>query len=366
MQLSNKEGLEIRWLRWRNALLANPVFRRWVGRLPIFRTITRQRASAMFSINAGFIYSQIALAMVETGLVEKLGDGPLSIADAALHADLPKAGAERLLKAAAALDLAQRLRGGAFMLGQLGAALHGDPGISAMIDHHRHLYADLADPVALLRRGGGGGALSRYWAYAESDDPAASGGAAVAPYSALMAASQRMVAEQVTAVYDFSQHKMLLDVGGGEGIFVRAAQACAPRLEIALFDLPAVAARAGDIPTYGENFFEDALPKEFDLISLVRILHDHDDEPAMTLLRNIHRSLPVGGRLMIAEPMAETRGAEAMGDAYFGMYLWAMGSGRPRTASEIKGMLWAAGFASAHEIRTDLPLITRVLIAQSK
>jgi demethylspheroidene O-methyltransferase len=363
MQLSTKEEIEIAWLRWRNNLLANAVFRRWAGRLPVFRTITRQRASAMFAINAGFIYSQVALAMVETGLVAKLAEGPLSIADAARHADLPQAGTERLLKAAAALDLAQRLRDGRFMLGQLGAALHGDSGISAMIDHHRHLYADLADPVGLLRRGGGGGALSRYWAYAESDNPAASGGAAVAPYSALMASSQRMVAEQVTAAYDFSKHIRLLDVGGGEGVFVRAAQASAPRLDIALFDLPAVAARAGAIVTHGGNFFEDRLPEGYDLISLVRILHDHDDEPAMRLLRNIRRSLPPDGRLMIAEPMAGTRGAESMGDAYFGMYLWAMGSGRPRTVHEIRAMLADAGFASAREIPTDLPMITRVLIA---
>jgi demethylspheroidene O-methyltransferase len=363
MQLSKDEAMEVRWLRWRNNMLSNATFRRWAARLPVFRTITRQRAGAMFSINAGFIYSQVALAMVQTGLIGKLAEGPLSIGEAARHADLPEAGAERLLKAAAALDLAERLKSGDFMLGQLGAALHGDPGIGAMIDHHRHLYADLADPVALLRRGGGGGALARYWAYAESDDPAASGGDAVAPYSQLMAESQRMIAEQVTAVYDFKQHRKLLDVGGGQGVFVRAAQAAAPGLEVALFDLPAVAARAGDIPTHGGNFFTDPLPQNYDLISLIRILHDHDDEPAMTLLRNIRRSLPPGGRFLIAEPMAETRAAEPMGDAYFGMYLWAMGSGRPRTADEIKAMLRGAGFANPREIRTHLPLITRVMIA---
>jgi demethylspheroidene O-methyltransferase len=363
MQLSKTEGYDVRWLRWRNTLLSNATFRRWAARLPIFRTITRQRAGAMFSINAGFIYSQVALAMVETGLIGKLADGPLSISDAAHHADLPDAGTERLLKAAAALDLAERLTSGEFMLGQLGAALHGDPGIGAMIAHHRYLYMDLADPVALLRRGGGGGALARYWAYAESDDPAASRGDAVAPYSRLMAESQRMIAEQVTAAYDFTRHQKLLDVGGGEGVFVRAAQAAAPGLEVALFDLPAVAARAGDIPTHGGNFFTDPLPQGYDLISLIRILHDHDDEPAMALLRNIRRSLPPGGRIMIAEPMAGTRGAEAMGDGYFGMYLWAMGSGRPRTAAEIKAMLLGAGFAAPREIRTPLPLITRVMIA---
>ncbi len=49
--------------------------------------------------------------------------------------------------------------------------------------------------------------------------------------------------------------------------------------------------------------------------------------------RRAHDALPPGGTLLIAEPMAGTPGAEAMGDAYFGLYLWAMGSGRPRSAA---------------------------------
>ena len=66
----------------------------------------------------------------------------------------------------------------------------------------------------------------------------------------------------------------------------------------------------------------------------------------MTLLRAVAPRLPPGGTLLIAEPMAETPGAEAMGDAYFGFYLLAMGSGRPRTAREIAAARCAsAGFA---------------------
>ncbi len=363
MQSSNEMGFAERGIAFRNRLIASPRFRRWLGRFPLTRGFVRRRAAAMFDINAGFVYTQIALAMVDTRMFDALAAGPLSVADAAQHGDLPEAGADRLLKAAASLDLAERLRDGRYVLGERGAALHADPGISAMIDHHRHLYLDLADPVALLRRGGGGGALAAYWGYARNDDPAASSGAAVGSYSTLMATSQAMVAEQVTAAYDFSRHKRLLDVGGGEGAFVRAVRATTPRLEGALFDLPAVAARAADVPVHGGNFFEDALPTGFDLISLVRILHDHDDEPAMKLLRNIHAALPPDGQLMIAEPMAGTRGSGAMGDGYFGMYLWAMGSGRPRTSQEIKAMLRSAGFTKMREIRTGLPLITRIILA---
>ena len=59
----------------------------------------------------------------------------------------------------------------------------------------------------------------------------------------------------------------------------------------------------------------------------------------MTLLRAIRRALPAGGTLLIAEPMSGVRGAEPIGDAYFGFYLLAMGSGRPRTFARLKEML---------------------------
>ena len=66
---------------------------------------------------------------------------------------------------------------------------------------------------------------------------------------------------------------------------------------------------------------------------------------------------------MIAEPMAQTPGAEPAGDAYFGLYLLAMGSGRPRSPREIAAMLRSAGFARSKLLRTALPLTAQVIIA---
>jgi demethylspheroidene O-methyltransferase len=82
------------------------------------------------------------------------------------------------------------------------------------------------------------------------------------------------------------------------------------------------------------------------------------------LLKKAHAALPAGGRLLIAEPMSETPGAEVMGDAYFGLYLWAMGSGRPRTAQAYIAMLAEAGFGSAREVPTALPMVTRLVVAE--
>ncbi|MDO6416207.1 methyltransferase [Sphingomonas sp. BIUV-7] len=351
-------------------MLGSPAFQRVATRCFLTRPIARRRARALFDLVAGFTYSQILTACVRIGLLDLLARGPLGLATIAQRIDLPLEGAERLLRGAAALGLVERC-GANWILGSQGAALRGNRGIAEMIAHHHLLYADLADPVALLRRGGGGGRLSGLWPYAES--AGRGGGEAVAAYSALMAASVPMIADQAIDAYPFRRHRALLDVGGGEGAFLAAVGARVPDLRLALFDLPAVSERAfarfeaaGLTPRtriFGGDFLVDPLPQGYDILSLIRVLHDHDDAPALALLRAAYDALPPGGTLFIAEPMAQTSGAEPAGDAYFGFYLLAMGSGRPRSASEIRAMIKAAGFSRSRVVQTAMPLTASVVIA---
>jgi demethylspheroidene O-methyltransferase len=283
------------------------------------------------------------------------------------------------------LRLLARRSGGAVALGSLGAAMIDNPGVSAMVAHHGHLYADLADPVGLLRggsaEGGKGGRLAGYWPYAGAEAPGALDAEAVGTYSALMAASQPMVAAEVLDAYDFTRHRCLLDVGGGEGAFLQAVAGQAPGLQLRLFDLPAVAARAtarfaaaglaARATATGGDFRADALPQGADIISLVRVAHDHDDATVLALLKACRAALPKGAMLLLAEPMAETEGAETVG-AYFAFYLLAMGQGaasrmgRPRSAAELQAMLAQSGFARARLCATATPLVTRVMVAEAE
>ncbi len=364
--------LRTRWLALRNRLLADPAFQSWAAVFPLTRPRARGEAAALFDLVAGFVHSQILFAFVDLRLTERLRDGPVAEHELAAGCDLPPDAMRRLLRGAAALGLVEPI-GDGWALGPRGAALAGNDGAAAMIAHHRAFYADLADPVALLRRGGGGGELARYWAYARSTAPTVAAPAEVAAYSALMAASQPMVAAQVIAARPFAGVRRLLDIGGGEGAFVSAVAAAQPGLELALFDLPAVAARARSrldgaglhrIATHGGSFFGGALPEGYDMMSLVRILHDHDDGPALSLLRAVHTALPPKGRLLIAEPMAGDR-PDRVGDAYFGFYLLAMGQGRARSPSEVGKLLESAGFARSRTLATPLPMIARAIVAEA-
>ena len=365
-----------RWLLWRNGWLSSPKFQRWSMRLPLLRGTARHHAAEMFRVITGFVYTKTLTAAVDLGIIAALARAPASTAALAESVGLDLAAMQRLLAAARSVDLVEPLPGDRWTLGQRGAALANNKGALAMIEHHKLFYADLADPVAMLRRGRGGGELAAFWTYAEAagrGDPAGAADPGTQAYSALMAASQPMVAEQVIEAFDFRRFRRLLDIGGGHGAFLAEVAARHPGLDLALFDLPPVAARARQvladkglsrIAAYGGSFRDDPLPAGADLVSLVRILHDHDDAVVTALLATIHAALPSGGTLLIAEPMAGTPGAEAMGDAYFGLYLWAMGSGRPRTAETYLEMLAKAGFSSAREVRTGLPMVTRLIVAR--
>ena len=278
----------------------------------------------------------------------------------------------RLLGAARALGLVEAAGAGRWALGEQGAALLGNAGLMEMIAHHDRLYADLGDSVGLLRRGAG--ELAGYWPYAVSDAPADAGGADVAGYSALMAATQPAVAADLLDAYPVARHRRLLDVGGGEGAFLEAAAARAPSLRLALFDLPAVAERArarlgragllDRAEVMEGDFLSGPIPAGFDLVTLVRILHDHDDAGAARLLRAIRAALPPDGALLIGEPMAGDGRPERVGDAYFAFYLLAMGRGRARSPRELTAMLHAAGFSRVRRLRTRTPFLLRALAAR--
>ncbi len=362
------------WSRLRDRLLTSADFQRWAVRLPFTRWVARRHARDLFDLVAGFVYSQVLQACVRLQLFELLRAQPLSVAEIGARTDMPDAAAERLLHAAAALELVEPRAGGRFGLGRLGAAMLANPGIAAMVEHHALLYADLADPVAMLRDGSPAGALAGFWPYAASDVPAALGAGAVQPYTGLMAASQGLVVEEILAAVRFDRFRHLVDAGGGNGTFACAVARQAPALRITVFDLPPVAELARQrfaaegfgprVSAVGGDFLSGEFPAGADALSLVRVLHDHDDVAASRLLAAAARALPPGGALLVAEPMSGARGAERVGDAYFGMYLHAMGRGRPRSPAQVSGLLGAAGFTRIQALETRLPLLTQVLVAQ--
>jgi demethylspheroidene O-methyltransferase len=367
-------GLIERWRGWRDRLLASADFQRFAAAFPLTRPIARRRAAELFDLCAGFVYSQVLTACVRLRLFQHLRAGPLDLAALSQRLQLPPERALLLLNAAASLRLVERRGAERFGLGPLGAALLGNPGVAAMVEHHAALYADLADPVALLRAADGKTALGAYWPYAAGPQASTLSNDQVAAYTALMSASQPMIATEALAGYPFARHRRLLDVGGGDGSFLIAVARAAPALDLMLFDLPPVADIARQrfavegvsarTAICAGSFLADPLPEGADVISLVRVVHDHDDAAVETLLRKARAALEPGGALVLVEPMAGEGGAGAAADAYFGFYLRAMGAGRPRSFTQLRAMLLAAGFAQVERRATRIPMLCGLIVAR--
>jgi demethylspheroidene O-methyltransferase len=303
--------------------------------------------------------------MVELDLFARLGRAPASTETLAAELALPPRSVDVLLQAAAALGLVDRRRAG-WGLGLKGAAILGQGGIAEMVAHHRHFYADLADPVGLLK-GGVPTALAAYWTYAGG-----SAGEDAAPYTALMAASQAFIAGAVLHNRVFREPHRILDLGGGAGAFAIAALERHAQLTVTVADRPDVVPHAraafearglaGRATAIALNFFADPLP-DATLVTVVRVLHDHDDDAVARLLLHVARERP-GIPVAVIEPMAD-RGRPTGLDAYFPWYFRAMGQGRYRTPAEIRALLAAAGYHNVRSLSSRNPTLAKGLLASS-
>jgi demethylspheroidene O-methyltransferase len=349
-------------------------FQRFVARTPLLRGIARRQAAALFELCAGFVNAQVLYASVRLGLLEALRAGALSLADLQRRCALSEAPLRLLLAATDELKLTEPRGGECCGLGMLGAALLGNAAVLRMIEHQPLMYEDLREPIALLQGTAAPGELARYWAYAGNALPQQLDEAAIGSYTSLMSATQSLVAEDLLDAYLFRQHHCVLDVGGGEGTFLRALGLRLPKLKLMLFDLPAVAERARSrlgaaglgsrAQVYGGDFTSTALPLGADVVTLVRVLHDHEDASVRALLQSVRRALPCGGRVVIAEPMRGLRRSVPAAERYLDFYLLAMGQGRVRSAAELIEFLRAAGFVGARQHATAQPWQCAVVSAR--
>lgn len=361
----------------RRRLVANQRFRSLVQRTPLLRRVASQSANDVFQLTSGFINSQILLACEQLDVFEELAS-PKTVRELAKQWQVAPQRAERLLQAAQGLKLVYATGDHQYALDEYGLVIAQSPGIRAMIRHHAAVYRDLTDPVSLLRDDKTQTETASFWSYVgEGGEWGKNVGAQDAhDYSTLMRLSQAMVIEQVLDAYAIGhKHQGLIDIGGGDGAFVSAAASRWQSLDIGVFDLPAVAENARHrlkdsdfadrLSIFGGSFFEDDIPANADCYSLIRVLYDHNDDAALSILRNVRAAMAPGDTLIIGEPMAGEQKGERLVQAYFAFYLLAMQSGKCRTAHDLKDMLKRAGFARARQIGTAIPVISGLIVANA-
>ena len=365
-------------LQWLERLYASPRLYQWSLSNPLTRWITKRRTQQIFDLMSGFVYSQVLLGCVRLDLFKMLYQKPLDLQQISLQTRVSEQALQKLLVSAVSLGLLESRSHQRFGLGALGVPLAMHPGIGAMVEHNHLLYRDMQDPLAFLNNAWQGD-MAEYWPYAH--DPQAAERVAqekFSRYSDLMASSQEFVVQEILKSYYFEEHRCVLDVGAGKGRFASELALHAKHLKLKLFDLPPVLELAkatfqskgliDRLSLCPGNLLHDPLPQGADLVTLVRVAHDHPDEVVQQLLQKIHDALPVGGILLLAEPMAKTYSQSADGptqtDVYFHFYLLAMGAGRLRTPEELMLMMSKAGFVGLELLPNNMPIHARILLGR--
>ena len=173
----------------------------------------------------------------------------------------------------------------------------------------------------------------------------------------------------VQNAYDFSGINTLVDIGGGNGSQLIELLKASPNMRGILFDLPHVIERAKSAVAaagvadrcelIAGSFFDD-VPAGADAYFMRHIIHDWEDEKALTILRNCHRAMPPHGRLLVVESVIPP-GNEPFAGKFLDLVMLLIPGGKERTAAEYRTLFAQAGF----ELSKIVPTGTEVSVIEA-
>jgi ubiquinone/menaquinone biosynthesis C-methylase UbiE len=186
-----------------------------------------------------------------------------------------------------------------------------------------------------------------------------------AVFDAAMTSISTLESKAVVAAYDFSGINTLVDVAGGHGLMIATVLKANRKMRGILFDLAHVTAGArallqsggvaGRCQIVSGDFFA-SVPKGGDACVMKHIIHDWDDERATQILRNCHRALPPGGKVLILEAVIPPGNRAHFGKLLDLEMLVLTPRGRERTQAEFRELLKRAGFRLRRVVPTETHL----------
>jgi 16S rRNA G1207 methylase RsmC len=166
-----------------------------------------------------------------------------------------------------------------------------------------------------------------------------------------MTDTARRITQSILSAFDFGRFATIADIGGGHGALLAAILAKHPDTQGILFDMPHVVAGADQLlqssgvadrcRIVGGSFFE-AVP-EADACILKSVLHDWNDEQAITILRTCRQAMTPGGTLLVIENRLDPPNEGAAGQ-FSDLNMLVANGGEERTSEEFAILFDTAGF----------------------
>jgi O-methyltransferase domain len=323
--------------------------------------------AVLYRLAIGHYVSRALGLVAKLGVADLLAAGPRDAEELASATGTHAGALRRVLRLIASVGVLAENEDGRFALTPLGDCLRADtPGsarAAVLLFAGERVHESWKDLEYCVRTGEAAfrkrGVTDPFAEMAASPEDAAN-------FDAAMAEFTRLTAMAVSATYDFSPLRTLVDVGGGNGALLIGILTAYAHLEGIVFDQPHVAERATKeieragladrCRAAGGDFF-DTVPEGGDAYVLKHVIHDWDDDHAVTILRNCHRAMGSEGRLLVVEGVYPERiddSLQSRGAAANDVNMLVSTGGRQRSEVEFRALYEGAGFKLERIVSTGM------------
>jgi hypothetical protein len=320
--------------------------------------------AVMVELITGAWLAQIITVAADLRIADALSEEPLGIDELASRVGANPDALGRLLRALISRGVFRQLRDGRYALTPLA----------------RTLRWDAPDSMAALARFIGSLQDREHWSYCvdavrtgesvvpklrgmEGFDWAESEPELSEVFNQAMTNFSELAVDPVTAAYDFTDHRTIVDVAGGHGRLLAGILAATPTATGVLFDLPHVVAgaepllrkhRVAERVRIVEGSFFDAVPAGGDLYVLKNIIHDWPDNKAQQILKTLRAATRTGTTILLVECVIPPNDRDCPAK-WMDLAMLVDNAGRERTGDEYQNLLEQTGFHMVRVVPTASP-----------
>jgi len=318
------------------------------------------RPPLLFQMATAYWISQAIYVAAKLGIADLLADAPQSTAALAAATRSDGGSLFRLLRALSSVGVLSQVGKDQFALARLAEHLRSDvPGslreiVITLGEIHYQACGELLHAVRT-----GSPAFNQVFG-ANLFDYLQRNPDASEAFDRGMTNLSSLLAHAILLAYDFSGISSIIDVGGGEGELLRRILALNPELRGMVFDLPNAIQLMKDASSdrarcsYVAGDFFESVPEGADAYLLCGVVHDWDDDRAVTVLRKCRKAMASNGRLLIVDMIVPETASPSF-SKLLDLNMMVMTGGRERTKAEFQALLDAADYRLTRVIPTMAP-----------
>jgi O-methyltransferase domain/Dimerisation domain len=317
----------------------------------------------LFQMATGYWVSQAIYVAAKLGIADLLKDGPQSSAALAAATGSHASSLFRLMRALSSVGIFSHVSRDCFALSRLAESLqtNAPASLRAMVitvgEIHYQACGNLLHSIQT-----GSPAFNNAFG-ANLFDYLGQNVAAADAFNQGMTNASSMLAYAVLMAYDFAGISSIVDIGGGQGKLLEKILQFNPEIRGTVFDMASTIERANQPPgsngrrrrcSYVAGDFFSSVPEGADAYVLSSIIHDWDDNRAITILNTCRRAMTKNSKILLVE-MIVPDAASASFSKLIDLNMLVMNGGRERTLAEFRDLLNAADFKLTRIVSTMAP-----------